>query len=237
MIDYHLHVNNITTARNTIRTYVEYIAKKYKKGIISFSQHEDLDLYRSYPIIDYGKRFGITIVESVSFRSSDGIELNVLNPNKQVDELLDDCIKEKTNRIIHILQGLSTYGIYITPKQVIDKMNKTDLVDLHLANDDIILQLMMDLNFCENENVAYNSYLKNVIVPRIFPSTKQLIEKLQGNNVYINNYKEYREYVYKTGDDFVHNINGFIIDDFIEIDTSYKNGSVERLYGSGKTIE
>lgn len=233
MIDYHLHAKNIASAK----TYIEYISKKYKEpNTLSFSQHEDLDLYRSYPLEDYGKRYGVNIVASVSFRSSDGIEFNVINPTNNIDELLNNAISEKSYRLLHILNGLEQLNIYISPKRIIDKMDKTDLLDIHLADNDVILKIMVEDGYCENINIAYNSFLKQVLVPRIFPDTKDLLQKLLGNTVYINNYSKYIQYVETSGNDFIYELGGFIIEKDKNIDKCYLDGSIQILNGSGRII-
>jgi len=233
MIDYHLHAKTITAAR----TFIEYVSKKYKdeNNVISFSQHEDLDLYNSYPLIDFGNRFGITIIKSVSFRSSENIEFNILDPNKDVEDLLNEAIEEKTNRIIHILKGLNNFDIFISPKQILEKLGKTDLLDTHLADIEDISVLMVENGYCENTHIAYNMYLRQVLVPRTFPSTEELLVKLIGNKIFINNPIEFIKYIKRTGKNILNKIDGFIMDVNSNKYMNIKSTTV--MNGSGKLIE
>ena len=242
MIDYHLHTKSLHAAL----IFIEYVSKKYneEENIVSFSQHEEMDLYTSYPLIDYGSRLGVKIVKSITFRSSEGIEFNILNPKNNIDELLNKSIEEKTNRIIHILKRLSNFDIFITPKQLIDKLGKPELLDIHLADVDDIAHLIVDNGYCENIRTARNMYLDRISIPRKFSSIEYILSNLIGNEIFVNNPAEFIEYakqsedadnLFKKIDGFITTLNPEVWRDALDVSNILNN--IKILNGSGEVID
>lgn len=228
MIDYHIHVSSVSSAK----LYVQYLNKQYskEKNIICFSNHGTLDLY-DYPIVDFGVRLGITIIKSVSFISSDDIELNVLNPTK-IDKILKFYLEEKLNYITHILTSLSDLKIYITPFQLLEKIGKASVKDLYHITNINLASCLVDSNYCEDIQTGL-SIISQVDIPRLFMDTEELLELLDKNIIYVNNFNKFIEYEsYNNGS--IQKIKGFITNDK-NIKGLYPKLNI--LYGSGSDAQ
>lgn len=253
--DYHLHVRTASGARR----YIEYLSKigeeENKKFKISFSQHESFDLYKNFPTVDYGKRLEVEIIPSITFMSQEGIEIIVMNPKDNAFELLDLCIKERTDRICNILYSLMDIGILLTPKKLLQSVGRGNIEDLYLIEDITILDVMVEegIEGCENIDSANANYLSRVNLKRLYIPFEEIVSKLcdedvqKPENVYIATpdiYLEYMSFLKKNNMTGLYNkskqIKGIIIDpdnmtpglsDFF-----MENGREIRV-GSGRTVD
>jgi len=231
MEDYFCIPKNIYSAK----LYAEYLSKKFYNVVISFSK-EDYDLYEIFLIEDFGLRLGIKIIPSIMFRSIEGIILVVFNPSKDALALLEDIKEERTNRIINILYGLSDkFSIHISPRHIIEKLERTDLTDIYIADDSDIIDIIVELKYCkkpEAKNIFNKVNLKRLLLPY-----NKLIKKLSGEReTYIANPELFIDKM----NDFRY-IKGFIlnyktINDIDKIKTTCLKNYLDLRFGSGKLI-
>jgi len=238
MEDYFCVAKSVRAAR----TYVEYLGKKFQgENIkISFAQ-ETYDLYESSAIEDYGKRFSVTIVPSILFKSKDNISVIVFNPkltsNSPTFHMLDLIKSEKTYRIINILYSLTfKFSIHITPKHILEKLDKTDIEDIYLASDKDILELIVDLKYCDNIKEANSKFFNRITLPRLLIPYDELIKKLSfEKELYVVN----PDYFISTGKE-LNFIKGFILN-YKFINDNIKNlclqNGLDLRFGSGRLID
>lgn len=228
MEDYFCIPKNIQAAK----LYIEYLSRKFRNVNISFS-NEDYDLYETFPIQDFGKRFGINIIPSIMFNSRDGFTLVVFNPSNRALSVLEDVKIERTNRIINILYGLSDkFSIHISPNDLIKKIDRDDITDIYLASDQDIIDLIIELGYCDNFLEA-GRFFNIVNLPRLLPTYNKLINRLSyEEDLYIANPDPNKI-------DNIGNIKGFIL--------NYKTININKIkdlclynkdikFGSGKLI-
>lgn len=238
MEDYFCIAKNIQSAR----LYIEYLGKRFKNEDIKISfANEDYDLYESYPIEDFGLRFGIMVVPSILFRSKENISIIVFNPKLTTStpaiSMLREINIEKTLRILNILYSLTDkFSIHISPKQVIEKLDKTDLLDIYLATDEDILNLIVDLEYCNNIKEAQSEFFSRVNLPRLLLPFDALIKKLSSEKeLYVVNPDFFTSSRYD-----LKFIKGFILN-YKHINNDIKtmciNNGLDLRFGSGRLID
>jgi len=238
MEDYFCIIKNVKSAR----LYIEYLNKKFEGEDIKISfVQEDYDLYESYSIEDYGLRFGVKIIPSILFKSKENILIVAFNPknspSKPAISMLESVKTERTYRIINILYGLTDkFSINISPKQVIEKLDKTELSDLYLISDDDIMELIVENGYCESIQEANVEFFKKVNLPRLVLPYEKLIKKLSlESELYIvdpNNFINSRH--------SLNHIKGFILN-YKYINKNIKEiclqNNLDIRFGSGKLID
>lgn len=232
-IDYHIHSDNIENAKLHIKLLSHEKQKNNLDRVeISFSEHE-FNICDDYPLVDYGSRFGIDIIPAITLLSSDKKEFSIINPKKNI--ILEKIKQSRLNRLIHILNDLHTYDIYIGPELLMDITNVTEYEDLYRIKDKDILQGIVNKGDCENIEEAF-TYLDNINIPKRYPDSKDIIETPTEETIYLidpdnNIYKE---------TNILENINGFIIQSSRKISKKFKEVCEQyRLdvkIGSGKLI-
>lgn len=238
MEDYFCIPKNVEVAR----LFIEYLSRRFKDDKITISfVREDFDLYESYPIVDYGRRFKITVVPSILFKSKENISIIVFNPqnnpNKSSLSLVEIINRERTLRIVNILYGLTDkFSIHISPKQVIEKLNKIELSDLYLASDLDILELIVESGYCTSVGEAKTNFFNKINLPRLSLPYDALVKKLaKENDLYVVNPNNFINSEYQ-----LKNISGFIMN-YKDIDDNIKNflmqNHLDLRFGSGRYIE
>lgn len=238
MEDYFCIIKNVKSAR----LYIEYLGKKFKGEDIKISfAGEDYDLYESYAIVDFGKRFGVDIIPSIFFNSKEGIQIIVFNPklasSASISNLLEKIKSEKANRIINILYSLTDkFSVHISPKQIVDKLDKPELMDIYLAMDTDILELIVELGYCSSVKEATSKFFNKVNLPRLLFSYDTLMKNLSNEKeIYLVN----PDYCINTGCD-LKSIKGFILN-YKHINNKIKDicnqKCLDLRFGSGKFIE
>ena len=240
MEDYFCVPKNVKSAR----LYIEYLSKKFSNEEIKISfACEDYDLYESSAIEDYGKRFGVTVIPSILFKTKEDIDILVFNPGKSSLSILENVKKERAYRIINILYRLSDkFSIYITPKQVVEKIGKDDISYIFLARDEDIIDLIVECGYSNNFKEAYSNFFSRADLPRLLFSFAPLIKKLHDENekeLYIvnpNNYIAKTESI--EGSNWI--INGFVLnykDMYTDLKKTCMKNNLSLRFGSGKFIE
>lgn len=238
MEDYFCIPKNVEVAR----LFIEYLSRRFEDDKITISfVREDFDLYESYPIVDYGRRFKITVVPSILFKSKENISIIVFNPqnnpNKSSLSLVEIINRERTLRIVNILYGLTDkFSIHISPKQVIEKLNKIELSDLYLASDLDILELIVESGYCTSVGEAKTNFFNKINLPRLSLPYDALVKKLaKENDLYVVNPNNFINSEYQ-----LKNISGFIMN-YKDIDDNIKNFLIQNhldlRFGSGRYIE
>lgn len=240
MEDYFCIAKNVQSAR----LYIEYLGKKNKDDDtkISFAC-EDYDLYESSAIIDYGKRFGVTIIPSILFKTKEDVEILVFNPTKPSLSALEKVKEEKCYRIINILYGLSDkFSIHISPKQLVEKIGKTDISYIYLARDEDIIDLIVDSGYCKGFKEAYSNFFFRANLPRLLFSYAPLIKSLHDGGekeLYIVDPNNYIKKI-NGGGELGCIISGFVMN-YKEINQDIKDlcltNNLHLRFGSGKFID
>lgn len=238
MEDYFCIPKNIEVAR----LFIEYLSRRFKDEKITISfVREDFDLYESYPIVDYGRRFNITVVPSILFKSKEDISIIIFNPqnnpNKSSLSLVEIINRDKILRIVNILYGLTDkFSIHIAPKQIIEKINKIELSDLYLASDLDILELIVESGNCSSIGEAKTNFFNKINLPKLSLPYDTIVKRLsKENDLYVVNPNKFINSEYQLKD-----ISGFIMN-YKDIDDKIKNFLIQnRLnlrFGSGRFIE
>jgi len=240
MEDYFCIPKNVKSAR----LYIEYLGKKFINEEIKISfVCEDYDLYESSSIEDYGKRFGVTIIPSILFRTKEDIDIISFNPGKSSLSVLEKVKEEKAYRMINILYRLSDkFSIHISPKQIVEKIGKDDMSYIYLARDEDIIDSIVDGGYCDNFKEAYSNFFSRVYLPRLLLPYAPLIKKLHDENekeLYIVNPNNYIKNT-KTEGELGWLIKGFVFN-YKEINADVKDiclrNNLSLRFGSGKFIE
>jgi len=237
MEDYlHIVKNN-----RSAREYIEYIGKRYNGATISLAKFDSFDLYDETPIIDYARRLNVMLIPSILFKSLEGAIVLVYNPklgeSTQTEELLEEIKIERINRIINILYGLSEkFQIHISPKQILEKLNKSDSIDIYLTETNDILEIMVEDGYCETKIGAYQEYFKFVDLARLVMPFNCLVRRLQQEDeIFIVN----PDYFISSGITKLSQIKGFIVNNISEF--KHKRycieNNLEMKFGSGTIIE
>jgi hypothetical protein len=233
MEDYFCKIRNLKEAK----LYIEYVSKKFcdEYNVISFN-NEDYDLYESYPIIDFGVRNNVSVIPSILCKTSEGIDVVVINPDikdKRTYSIINHIKEERIFRIINILSNLSDkFNIHISPSELINKIEKSDISDIYLAEDSDIIDLIVDNGYCDSRKEASSNFFDRANIEREFYSYDYIVDSLKHETLFIWDPK----YFIDTINDFKY-IKG-VISDYKRIDKNIKeiieNNNLVLKIGSGK---
>lgn len=222
MIDYNIHSNNV----DEIIYFLKKISTIKEKHIIAINNYDEYDIYWDYELVDYAKRLDIKLIDSIIVTTKENYKVMILNPEEQCEEFYKDVImKEKNNRINHIIKNLKNYGYKISLNNIIIRKEIETFDEIYrIKDEDIFFDLYISNRMNIDKDFIY-FFRKDIDVKRLYPELNEVL----------NMDKEKIALVYNESDNYDSITNNFNI---IVTNTTkrFNNYNFEVLYGSDKNI-
>jgi len=175
--DYFLIPDSVKLTKHFIRR----LGESYKgclSCVISLIQN-DLSLYVDYDIIDYARRYEVTIVKGFKIKTKEA-DFIILEPKGEAIKTLKKIEEDKGNRFNHIISNLHDIDIFISPMKLLGRTDKK----VHQVTEEDILDQIVEEEYADGVREAEARVYMDIFPPRtIFD--KEIVLKLRNENVFL----------------------------------------------------
>ena len=175
--DYFLIPDDIKLTKHFIRR----LGEEYKgclSCVISLVQN-DLSLYDDYDIIDYARRYEVTIIKGFKIKTEEA-NFIILEPKGEAIKTLKRIEEDEGIRFNHIINNLHDIDIFISPMGLLGRTDKK----VHQVTERDIFDQIVEEEYAEGVREAEARVSMDVFPPRtIF--NKEIVLKLRNENIFL----------------------------------------------------
>ena len=161
--------------------FIRRLGEEYKGCLsctISLIQN-DLSFYKAQDIIDYARRYGVTIIKGFKIETRKASFL-ILEPKGEAIKTLREIEEDEGNRFNHIISNLHDIDIFISPTILLERTDKK----AHQATERDIFDQIVEEKYADGIREAEARVSMDVFPPRtIFD--KEIVLKLRNENVFL----------------------------------------------------
>jgi len=178
-IDLHVHTNysdGIYSPREVLE-----LAKESDHGVISITDHDNLDGYRN--AIEIAKEMDIELIPGVEISClHKGRDVHILayyldTKNKEINDLLKVIYDNRFHRANSMIDKLNEQGVMLDHEQIYERAGENNYLGRpHLA------WALIENGYCKNKYEAFEKYLGEhcyAYVPKASPSVEKIIQVIR----------------------------------------------------------
>lgn len=146
--------------------------------VISLIQN-DLSLYDDYDIIDYARRYGVTVIKGFKIETEEA-NFIILKPKEEAIKTLKKIEEDEGIRFNHIISNLYDIEIFISSIELLTRTDKK----VHQVTERDIFDQIVEEGYAEGVREAEARVSIDVFPPRtIF--CKEIVLKMKNENIFL----------------------------------------------------